>query len=219
MSILSDRLKIHDPIYIHIEKGGFQGVYSTRIMDMESNRITVYAPTKGQIFVPLETITIGFPKEGEGYYMWTAKMIEYRQEAQVPSVVLEVKSDKFKHVERRQYFRADGSGVLVDYKLLTKNSENNPVGTCRAKDISGGGVLLPNIKSDDEMRHGKMVWLKILSSSAQKPFEVTGTISRKDPIGKRHCNLVIEFQEIKPQERERLIHMIFEIDRVKRSNN
>jgi len=117
----------------------------------------------------------------------------------------------WKGMERRKAIRIDTS-FIVRYTVEEKpNAKLN----CRTKDISSGGMgLLVN----EKLKGGTMLLLEFLLPDGQILIKAEGKVAwssgefnERNELGKRIFHMGIEFINIKPEDKEKLV---FYIDKI-----
>jgi hypothetical protein len=103
--------------------------------------------------------------------------------------------------QRRRFVR-----VRVSRPVRVSRESDGAVSHTFALDLSGGGLLL---SGPDQLRPGEHVSFRLRLEAGEPPIEGYGRVVRL--VGSGHP--AVTFYSIKPSDRERLVHFIFDCER------
>lgn len=210
-------LKIGNLVEVEVlENGAYQGIYLSKIKDLEENKIYFSLPVEKGHVVPLrkgERVNINIVQK-DGVYYFGGNIISRGLE---PYMYFNMEyPEKLNRIQRRNYVRII-LNLIVDFKILSINEDDENEEICRGVTInlSGGGMFIATPK---KLELGREISAQFKLTNGFD-CKIKGIIRRQDyievPSGKK-AGYGIEFTEIEAKTRENIISYLFELQRDRR---
>ena len=195
-------------VYVEI-KGNNEGVYETKILDIEGNQVKIVAPEADGVPIPMsrgQKITVSYTTERGKFFFVTR--IEDRGSKPLPFYLLE-RPQKIYRVQRREYVRVEISG-RIDYRPRPEegDEEEEEFAQGQLRDLSGGGA---RFQGTSQVEEGQELELKIPILELDQPL--WGIVRRQREKKKGVYEIGIAFVDIDPNVREDIIKWLFEYQR------
>lgn len=203
-----DFLKVNQRVEMTVT--GTQEKYFSRVEDVVNDGIVVAAPVKqGQVVAVAAGTLFNITILGENdMYNFQTEVLSRSQTGTVPVLTLK-KPDSMQKVQRRNFFRVSAD-LSVGFRVLPEVTamSMDPFIPARAKDISGGGLLL----STEQPIAREMV-VELLVTIPQEKEQVPAVAKivfvKEGKGGDKHREAATVFMVIDEPDREKIVKYVF----------
>ena len=202
---MDDELRVNRLIEIEVNFNGFNEYLSSRIEEVNADSMLISAPFYRGKSVPLrrnQEIKVCFAGETCAFGFF-AKIIDKLTQ---PILMLQIeKPTNLIRIQRREYVRVPAS---VNINFTSKKEDYTYRGT--TVDVSGGGLLFTtraNLRPDEQID----IYVNL---PEKRPILCRSTVIRSIPLKDSSLKKVaVRFDNINEQQREQIIHYVFEQQR------
>jgi c-di-GMP-binding flagellar brake protein YcgR len=193
-------------------EGEYEGKYRTRIEEVGERVLSIGAPIEHGEVVPLRQgtkVKILFWDEVSAY-SFTAKIMQ-RIAVPIHMFVLEL-PDSIAKVQRRNFVRVPAFYPLTFQTVTKEGLSDSKQGTML--DISGGGT---RFLTEEQVDNKALLYARLAlpNGDLQTPLRVCRVDKLEDTKPQRYC-VSVEFYEIPERDRDRVVRIVFDIQRTLR---
>jgi c-di-GMP-binding flagellar brake protein YcgR len=193
-------------------EGEYEGKYRTRIEEVGDRVLSIGAPIAHGEVVPLRKgtkVKIIFWDEVSAYSF--VATIMQRIAVPIHMFVLEL-PDSILKVQRRNFVRVPALYPITFQTVTKEGLSESKKGTMQ--DISGGGV---RFLTEEPVENRSLLYaqLELPNGDLQTPVRVCRSDKVEDSKPQRYC-ISVEFHEIPERDRDRVIRIVFDIQRALR---
>nr|WP_272874448.1 flagellar brake domain-containing protein [Allobacillus saliphilus] len=214
-------------VTLEMDQNGNKEQHTSKIMEFDRNYLYLTYPShqrKGTTTYVADGQLADISVVGSNnvVYKFSSEILGRKKIKKIPVLYIRIPhSTEIKKIQRRQYVRVDN---VLDVAVYSLEEEKAPLIT-RSVDISGGGLAVVT-DSQDRFKPDETVRLMIVlpfSSDKYEYIESPGKVVRNF-LDQKHAEprMSINFTDIQPNNREKIIKFIFEKqleERRKLSNN
>jgi len=191
-------------------EGEYEGIYRSRIEEVNETTFSVGAPMEQGELVPLHEKTkvrlIFWDKESA--YALETKIIK-RVSVPIALIILELKGNLVK-IQRRSYFRVSARYPLT-YQTVIRREYGDPY-KATMLDLSGGGM---RFLTEEPLNKKVLIYVQVALPNGDLRIQAQVRRVEKTEDGKRYV-VSVEFDDITERERDRIIRCVFDIQRAMR---
>lgn len=202
-------LKVNQRVEIEVDMTSYQGVYPSRVEEVDEKGVYLAVPIKHGALIPLrvgEPVKIYFLKDQQVYCLRSE--IVGRKLSPVPEILV-AHSRNIVRVQRRNWVRLEISLPVI---LYYRDGRQERVERGRTLNISGGGVLF--VTRADWLRVGDPICVRI-ELPEREPFISPAVVRRVElpEAGTKGYRIACEFVDIRESQRDVLVKFIFAVQR------